>query len=84
MPSSIHYREKLEGSVDSFAKLFQTKFKAPDDHSSSCSIKALSIEEIHSSGPSLRSLEKFEIDQLTLSQGYDFSWPSGEAIQSAN
>ena len=71
MPSSMHYWEKLEGSDDSFAKLFQTKFKAPDDHSSSCSIKSLSIDEIHSSDPSLRSLKRFEIDQLTLPQGYD-------------
>ena len=71
MPSSMHYWEKLEGSDDSFAKLFQTKFKAPDDHSSSCSIKSLSIDEIHSSDPSLRSLKRFEIDQLRLPQGYD-------------
>lgn len=37
-------------------------------------MKELSIEEIHSSGPLLRRLEKLEVDQLTLTQGYDHSW----------
>lgn len=65
---------KLEGSGDSFESLFKEEFKPPEDRTSSYSMKELSIEEIHSSGPLLRRLEKLEVDQLTLTQGYDHSW----------
>ena len=64
----------VEESGNSFEKLFERGMAAPRDQTSSASMKTLSIDEIHSSGPSLRSLEKLEVEQLTLTQGYDFSW----------
>ena len=73
----MHSWGKIQGSDDSFMDLFQQleNINAPEDRpSSSRSIKELSLEEIHSSGPSLRGLEKLDVDQLTLGQGYDHSW----------
>jgi hypothetical protein len=74
MPASMDSWVKLEGRGDSFEELFKKKLATPLDHSTSLSMKTLSVDEIHSSGPSLRSLGKLEVDQLTLTQGYDYSW----------
>ena len=69
--------EKLEEGSDgsrSFANLFQTEFQPPPEAPSASSMKTLTIDEIHSSGPSLRTLSELNVEQLTLGQGYNYSW----------
>ena len=63
--------EKIEGTDESFKMSFQQVYPIPEDRSSSRSTKELSTEEVHSSGASLWSLDKLNVDQLTLSQGFD-------------
>jgi hypothetical protein len=69
---------KAERGRASFAQLFGEIFEVPVDRSSSRSIKTLSDQEMHSSGPSLRALETLEVNQLKLGEDLDHSWAMGE------
>lgn len=64
---------EAEGS-NTFAELFKLTVPAPGDDTSSHSMRQLTEEEIHSSGPSLRKLETFDfVEQMKLGN-HDYSW----------
>jgi len=70
--------DRADGGRVSFAELFARMFEVPVDLSSSHSMKTLSDQEMHSSGPSLRALETLQVNQLKLGDDLDHSWAMGE------
>jgi hypothetical protein len=64
----------LKGSGRSFGDLFEAQIDRPNDNSNSQTLKSLTVEEIHSSGSSLKILESLDVSTLNLSPGHGYEW----------